>query len=124
MNKNLVKQLINRFLAQAMKETKSEELSLSALRVFLSIPESKEGVSQTQVTKAMADVSNTTVSRHIAFLAGLDARRKSVLEEPLIETLTDPVDRRYKTLKLTPAGLALQDKLVNDFIGRLNIKEN
>ena len=122
MNKNIVKALINKFLAQAMVETKSDELSLSALRVFLSIPEGEQGVSQTQVVKAMSDVSSTTVSRHIAFLAGLDARRKSTLDVPLIETIPDPLDRRYKYLKLTPEGVALQDKLVGDFIDRLIIK--
>lgn len=119
MNKNIVKQLINRFLTQAMVETKSDELSLSALRVFLSIPEGDQGISQTQIVKAMSDVTSTTVSRHIAFLAGLDARRKSTLEEALVETTPDPMDRRYKYIKLTPAGLALQNKLIGDFIDRL-----
>ena len=123
MNSNLVKQLINRFLAQAMKETQSDELSLSALRVFLSIPEGEGGVSQTQVVKSMTDVSSTTVSRHIAFLAGLDARRKSTLAEPLIESIADPVDRRYKYLKLTPAGVALQRSLCGDFLDKLIVKE-
>lgn len=120
--KSLIKSLINKFLAQAMVETKSDELSLSALRVFLHIPEGESGISQTQVVKAMSDVSSTTVSRHIAFLAGLDARRKSVLEVPLIETIPDPLDRRYKYLKLTAAGVALQDLLLAGFTQRLVVK--
>lgn len=119
--KSVVKSLINNFLAQAMRETKSDELSLSALRVFLSIPEGRDGVSQTQVVKAMSDVSSTTVSRHIAFLAGLDARRASKLEEPLIDSIPDPVDRRYKYLRLTKAGEELQDKLCGEFLKRLTL---
>lgn len=122
MNKNLVKSLINKFLTQAMKETASEELSLSALRVFLSIPEGDQGIAQTTLVKAMSDVSDTTVSRHIAFLAGLSLRRKTPLPTPLIETVPDPMDRRYKFLKLTPAGVALQDKLLAEFLDRLVTK--
>lgn len=115
----LVKQLINKFLAQAMVETQSEELSLSSLRVFLSIPDTDAGISQTDVRKSMTDVSDTTVSRHIAFLAGLDARRKQPLAEPLILTVPDPLDRRFKHIKLTPAGKKLQNKLVGDFLNQL-----
>lgn len=122
MNKNLVKGLINNLLRQAMVETKSDELSLAALRVFLCVPEGDQGIAQTQIVKALADVSSTTVSRHIAFLAGLSLRRKVPLPEPLLETIPDPVDRRYKYIKLTPAGVALQDLLLSEFLKRILTK--
>lgn len=122
MNKNIVKGLVNNLLKQAMVETQSDELSLACLRVFLSIPEGDQGIAQTQIVKAMADVSDTTVSRHIAFLAGLSLRRKVPLPEPLLETVPDPLDRRYRYIKLTPAGAALQDKLLSEFLKRILTK--
>jgi DNA-binding MarR family transcriptional regulator len=117
-----VEALINKFLAQAMVETKSDELSLSALRVFLSVPASDEGIAQTQIVKTMPDVSEASISRHIAFLAGFEARRKNTIAEPLVLTVPDPLDRRYKYIKLTPAGVALQDRLLDEFVKRLIIK--
>ena len=122
--KKLVKDLIARFLKQAMDETDSDELSIAALRIFLTIPDTASGIAQTQLTQALSDVSNTTVSRHIAFLAALpSAHRKSPLATPLVETAIDPVDRRYRYIKLTQAGVALQDRLVEEFLKRLVVNQ-
>jgi DNA-binding MarR family transcriptional regulator len=119
--KNVVKTLINKLLAQAMVVTESDELSIAALRIFLSIPDSEEGIPQTQLVKVLPDVSATTISRHVSFLASLDTRRKAPLSVALVATYPDPVDRRYRYLKLTPAGVDLQNKLLSDFLERLTL---
>jgi len=97
-------------LVYMMQRLRDEHTGITALQVqALGIVAAEPGIEQKDLLKALG-CSNGAASRTASILTSLGNRKKDGLG--LIDRRENPLDRRQRILKLTPAG----ERLFGDFV--------
>lgn len=97
---------------EAFREgTGAKDLPLQTLLMFLSVSENGQH-SVEELKKRVPELSTSAVSRNVSILCGTSILRKDKGLE-LCEYEEDPMDRRYKLVRLTKKGKELREKMFN-----------
>lgn len=87
------------------------EMPLQQARCLFIVAQSEEGMSLSEIAKK-AGIGLATASRYIGALGKINRHREEGLL--LIESFEDPMERRKKTIRLTPKGRITIRKILGD----------
>lgn len=108
-SKSAYEQMLALSLEAFREGTDTKDLPIQTLLMFLAVSENGKHTVE-ELRKRVPELSTAAVSRNLSILCGTSVVRKDGGLD-LCEYEEDPMDRRYKLIKLTKKGKDLREKM-------------